>query len=297
MNEILISYIEDLRESIVTFNEALINVQNGSRDAEVVNNIFRVAHTIKGNSAAMSFTKIQSVMHTMEDLLAEVRSGARELTDDLVEVLFACHDFLEDSLDVVEKESSDASMNNDKLLARLTELRDGVAAPVPAPNTAAAVAKPGENSDSNSNANVNVNVEDIDLNVDMPIDLWELLDKNIQEGGYQAYRLEIKFLKDSGMKAVRAWMIFDRIDHSSILIYSNPPKIGENNFSTTGETPFESDSITAVILSETEISDLLSDLRDMADLESVEANKIKNEDIQAKIKYVNEQKKSYRRYA
>ncbi|MCL2099300.1 MAG: chemotaxis protein CheA [Oscillospiraceae bacterium] len=278
MEEILISYIEDLRESIVTFNEALMNVQGGSRDADDVNNIFRVAHTIKGNSAAMGFMKIQGVMHIMEDLLAEVRNNTREFTDELVEVLFACHDFLEDSLEAVERDSSDAGMDPDSLTARLSGLKTGGAAPKEAaapPAAAAAGPLTG----------------DFDLNINMPADLWEILYKNIQGGGYNVYKLDIKFMKNSSMKAVRAWMIFDRIEQSAIIVHSEPPRISESSFGTAGETAFDAETITAVIMCETEISELVSDLKEIADIESVETLKIANEDIQNKIVYINKQKK------
>ena len=274
MNEILISYIEDLRESIVTFNEALMNVQGGSRNADNVNNIFRVAHTIKGNSAAMGFVKIQSVMHIMEDLLSEVRQGSRSFTDSLVEVLFACHDFLEDSLEAVERESSDEGMNPDKLLAQLNDFKG-----VPVAGAAGPAASPA------------ARVPDIDLDIDMPAEMWEVLDRNIQNGGYNAYKLVIRFMRNSSMKAVRAWMVFDRIDQAGILAYSDPPKVVEGAFAASGETPFDADSITAVVLCDTEISELIDSLKNMSDIEGVEAQKMSNDDIQGKVRYIQSQKK------
>jgi two-component system chemotaxis sensor kinase CheA len=79
MNEILRSYVEDLRDSLMLFNEALMLLDQGSTDDETINRVFRVAHTIKGNSAAMEFFKVEKVMHTMEDILHEVREHKREL--------------------------------------------------------------------------------------------------------------------------------------------------------------------------------------------------------------------------
>ena len=289
MNDvILISYIEDLRESIVTLNEALMSVQGGSHDSEHVNNIFRAAHTIKGNSAAMGFMNIQGVMHSMEDLLAEVRNGTRELTDKLVVVLFACHDFLEDSLQAVERESTDESMNPDKLLSRLAEFKDNKDDKDDKASAAAAVPAAAQPEDGYQPAG---SPADIDLAVDMPTDLWELLDRNVQNGGYHAYKIDIKFLKNSSMRAVRAWMIFDLIENSSILLYSDPPRIGENDFAATGETAFENDVISAVVLCENEISGLVADLKEMADIEKVEASRMPNEDISDKVRYLRSQKK------
>lgn len=386
MNEILISYIEDLRDSIVTFNEALMSVQNGSRDGETVNSIFRVAHTIKGNSAAMNFIKIQKVMHTMEDLLAEVRTGSRELTDEMVNILFACHDFLEDCLEVVQNDSTDEAMDIDKLLKTLETIKsNGTASPVPVNSQTPQVSQINQinhgdkieqeiqevnevneinemkiNNINNENIkdikdvkdiknqkvreikkydetesevqqksskkfplnifmserfgqeNQNNPVQgkpetqasqipqinqitqnfvyDVDLGINMPPDLWELLNENIKNGGYSAYKMEIKFLKNSSMRAVRAWMIFDRIDHSGILIYSNPPKISDNNFTASGETLFDSEIIEAVILSDREISELVLDLRETPDIENVEAVRLSNEDIVSKVVFIKQQK-------
>ena len=272
MNEMLISYTEDLRDSIVTFNEALMSVQSGSRNGAILDSIFRVAHTIKGNSAAMNFSNVQKVMHTMEDILAEVRNGAKELTDDLVDVLFDCHDFLEDFLEVIQNDSTDKKMETDKIMERLNAIKNN---------------KNNKNGIIDSQQNL---VNDVDFGINMPPDLWELLNENTENGAYNAYRMKIKFMKNSLMKSVRAWMIFDRIDQSGILIYSNPAKIGDNNFSISGETPFEGDAIETVILSDRKIGELVSDLKETPDIDSVETVRLSNDDIKAKISFIKHQR-------
>jgi len=280
MNEILVAYTEDLRDSILTLSEALMKVQAGIRDKETVNGIFRVAHTIKGNSAAMGFDKVQKVMHTMEDILSEVRNGTRELTDEMTGALFACQDFLDDCLKTIESESSDEGMNTEKLLERLIVIKNKgseqqitqVAAEV-VPET-----KP-------------VSHRDADFFANTTADLWEFLAENIKDNKYSAYRLDIRFMKNSSMKAVRAWMIFDRIEKSGILTYSNPPRLSDSGFSSTGETPFNGDIIETIILCEREISDLAEDLRQTPDVESVEVKKILNDDIFKKVEFIKLQKK------
>jgi two-component system chemotaxis sensor kinase CheA len=279
MNEILSSYIEDLRDSIMIFNEALMNLQNGLRDKDTIDSIFRVAHTIKGNSAAMGFMKIFAVMHTMEDLLEDVRSGKREIGDEMVKVLFACHDFLEDCLAMVEGESSetDEGMDTENLLGRLTAIKNGGAPAAPAP--AAAASEPESEP-----------VQDVDIAVEMPPDLWEILHENIKNGGYNAYRLQITFMRNSSMKAVRAWMIFDRIDQSGVIVHSNPARLNDNSFGGSGETPFDGDVIEAVVLCEHDISELVDDLRDTPDIEYVEARKIAQDDIVQKVEFIKRQR-------
>ena len=199
MNEILVSYIEDLRDSILLFNESLINVQNGIKDSETINNIFRVAHTIKGNSAAMNFLKIQNVMHTMEDLLTDVRNGERELSDDIVEVLFACHDFLEDFLDVVQSQSSDESMDTDVLLKRLQDLKNNSKSGDKAAKEVAAEPEIKEAESATAIVSeVGGLMESMDLDIGMPIDIWEILEQNTKSG-MSAYKMNIHFMKNSSM--------------------------------------------------------------------------------------------------
>ncbi|MCL2096322.1 MAG: chemotaxis protein CheA [Oscillospiraceae bacterium] len=294
MNEILASYIEDLRDSILIFNDALMSLQGGARDKETIDSIFRVAHTIKGNSAAMNFEKIQAVMHTMEDLLEDVRTGARAIGEEMVDVLFACHDFLEDCLLMVESndspEESDEGMDTDSLLGRLKALKG-------APGVSSGTPPPAVKSNNISSGVVSdvpelPEITDVDMAMDMPADLWEILHENIRNGGYNAYKLEIKFLKNSSMKSVRAWMIFDRIEQSGIIVHSVPPRFNDSSFSSSsGErTRFDGDTITAMILCEREISDLVADLRETADIESVEARKISQEDIVRKVEFIKRQR-------
>ena len=143
MDEILSSYIEDLRDSLLLFNESLLDLQNGVSDKDTVNNIFRVAHTIKGNSAAMGFIKIEKVMHVMEDLLSEVRNGKRKITPRMTDLLFACHDLLEDFLGVIQSTSSDESMEVEALSNDLINEKNNGNDPAPAAKKPVAAAAPG----------------------------------------------------------------------------------------------------------------------------------------------------------
>lgn len=290
MNEILVSYIEDLRDILLLFNESLMKIQNGERTKEIIDNVFRVAHTIKGNSAAMNFTKIQKVMHNMEDLLSDVRSGTKELTDDITDVLFACHDFLEDCLEIVQQHESDESIDNEKLLSRLQTLKNGAPTPAPEAVKQAPAAAP-VNSDSDS-ASLGIYMPDkdhtpadIDLGVNMPPELWEVLNSNVKNG-YSAYKLDIYFMKNSSMKAVRAWMLFDVIDQYGILLHSRPERLQDNSFAEKGETPFDSDVIETVIISDREVSDLIAELKATPDIENVSARLLPKENIEKKLNYI-----------
>jgi two-component system chemotaxis sensor kinase CheA len=61
------AFVEESRALITELNNLLLELEKGN--VEVINSIFRIAHTIKGNSAAMGFDGLSELAHAIEDLL------------------------------------------------------------------------------------------------------------------------------------------------------------------------------------------------------------------------------------
>ena len=92
------TFLEELAEHVRVFNaELLLLEQNppAARREEAIHSLFRAAHSLKGAARAVSATGIEGVAHRLEDLLARIRDGKRELTPDLFRVLFAAADGFE----------------------------------------------------------------------------------------------------------------------------------------------------------------------------------------------------------
>lgn len=73
----------------------LLNLTSDS-DAEVINTIFRAAHSIKGGGGTFGFTEISDFTHGMETILDEMRNGSLAVTPEVVELLLASLDCLRD---------------------------------------------------------------------------------------------------------------------------------------------------------------------------------------------------------
>ncbi len=73
--EILIDFVSEAQENLDTIEVSLIELEQDPTDSELINNIFRPFHTIKGVSGFLSLKKINRLSHTTENLLDSARSG------------------------------------------------------------------------------------------------------------------------------------------------------------------------------------------------------------------------------
>ena len=85
-------------------------------------------------------------------------------------------------------------------------------------------------------------------------------------------------------------MIFDRIDQSAILMYSNPPRLTDSNINSTETPAFDANSINTVILCDHDINELMDDLSGTPDVEKVEINRIVANTIEEKAAFAYKQR-------
>ncbi|WP_135820084.1 chemotaxis protein CheA [Halostella litorea] len=99
MDEYVRDFVQESEEGITTLNNALLDLENDPDDDAAMDEIFRTAHTLKGNCGAMGFTDASDLAHAIEDLLDAVRAGDVEVTPTLMDRVFEGVDSLEAMLD------------------------------------------------------------------------------------------------------------------------------------------------------------------------------------------------------
>jgi two-component system chemotaxis sensor kinase CheA len=90
-------------EALDSMENALLKLSAGDADAELVNTIFRVAHSIKGGSATFGFTDVAGFTHTLETLLDQMRAGKRRVDASLVDTLLRSCDLMRDMLGATQQ--------------------------------------------------------------------------------------------------------------------------------------------------------------------------------------------------
>jgi two-component system chemotaxis sensor kinase CheA len=92
------TFFEESFEALDSMEAALLKLSAGDVDAELINTIFRVAHSIKGGSATFGFTDVAAFTHTLETLLDQLRAGKRQVSPGLVDVLLRSCDVMREML-------------------------------------------------------------------------------------------------------------------------------------------------------------------------------------------------------
>lgn len=109
MSKYLDVFIEETKEYLHDLNLSLLQLETNPKNSSVINEMFRLAHTIKGMAGTLGFEKIARLTHNMEDILEKIRSNKKVVDNNLVDILFKALDFLEDSLEVISKTGSEGS--------------------------------------------------------------------------------------------------------------------------------------------------------------------------------------------
>ncbi|UIP00081.1 chemotaxis protein CheA [Halobaculum sp. CBA1158] len=97
------AFVRESEEGITELNNSLLALESDPDDPEAMDAIFRTAHTLKGNAAAMGFGDFSGLAHAMEDLLDEVRGGDMTVSGDLMDRLFEAVDLLDAMLGEIDE--------------------------------------------------------------------------------------------------------------------------------------------------------------------------------------------------
>jgi len=116
-SEFLDVLMEDSMEALSDMETSLLELDNGGDDAELINTIFRGAHSIKGGSGMLGLEEIAGFTHLMETLLDQVREGNRKIDMPIIGLLLECVDALRGMFDALK----DGSGHDATLVANLKE--------------------------------------------------------------------------------------------------------------------------------------------------------------------------------
>ncbi|WP_423995633.1 ATP-binding protein [Halorubrum trapanicum] len=117
------AFVAEAEDGITDLNNALLALEADPEDAEAMDDVFRVAHTLKGNAAAMGYEDVSDFGHALEDLLDAVRQGDREVTPELMDLLFEGVDTVEAMVDEIA-DTGEVSTDPSDLESRLREMEE-----------------------------------------------------------------------------------------------------------------------------------------------------------------------------
>lgn len=129
MQEILEDFLVEAFELIEQIDHDLIELETRPDDLELLNSIFRVAHTVKGSSSFLNFDVLTKLTHKMEDVLNKARHGELQITPDIMDVVLESVDKMKTLLNCIRDNGNDTAIGMDiePICAKLAAVADGTA--------------------------------------------------------------------------------------------------------------------------------------------------------------------------
>ena len=129
MKEIMEDFLIEAFELIEQIDHDLVELEANPEDLELLNRIFRVAHTVKGSSSFLNFDVLTELTHHMEDVLNKARKGELKITPDIMDVVLESVDMMKGLLESIRDNGSDAAAGIDikNICASLTQISEGEA--------------------------------------------------------------------------------------------------------------------------------------------------------------------------
>jgi len=129
--DIVKEFLIESNENLDRLDRNLVELEKHPADREILADIFRTIHTIKGTSGFLAFPKLEAVAHGGENLLARLRDGELRLNPEITTALLALVDAVRQMLETIGANGSDGNNDYPELIARLKILQEGSAAPAP----------------------------------------------------------------------------------------------------------------------------------------------------------------------
>ncbi|MCD6459794.1 chemotaxis protein CheW [bacterium] len=111
--DLFIEFIAESNEHLTTVEDSVIELEKDTKNADIINKVFRAFHTIKGVSSFLNLADISKLAHTSETMLDLVRSGDMEFGNDVADITLESVDFLRNLLSLLEEQIA----NEGKLLS------------------------------------------------------------------------------------------------------------------------------------------------------------------------------------
>jgi two-component system, chemotaxis family, sensor kinase CheA len=149
MDDLLREFLTETNESLDTVDNQLVKFEQDPSDAKILDNIFRLVHTIKGTCGFLGLPRLEALAHAGETLMGKFRDGM-PVTAGAVTLILSSIDRIKEILAGLEATENEPEGTDEDLIEKLHAMAEGAhaaaaeveAAPVPAPVVAAPPVQP-----------------------------------------------------------------------------------------------------------------------------------------------------------
>lgn len=194
-------FIDESIEHLEGLTNHLLILETAPNNEEVIDEIFRAAHTIKGMSATMGFQTIADLTHHLENILDAIRAKEIRVNAQIIDQLFQAIDVLNEMVHDIAN-GGDGEKEINPLLEELNAIYSGEASD---PTITQSMEEPAAK------------------NIFPKLEAFEktIIQESLEQG-FHNYAIEVTLKEDSLLKGVRAFMVFEALEEFGEVIKSEP---------------------------------------------------------------------------
>jgi len=236
-------FFDEAAEYLQQLNENVLLLESNPGDEEIINAVFRAAHSVKGMAATMGFNKLTDLTHKMENILAKVRNKDMKINERIIDLLFNGLDYIKTLVDDIKSNGEEVT-NISNYLIELDKCLSSSMTTKESPQES----KIEMSSDFSSYLSLSEE-EETDLATKMKVTDF-------------IYQIEVRLERDCLLKNVRGYMILKKVQELGYLVKSNPSQkeIEDEDFGF---------SIYIILVSSMELDKIKGELEDIIDVEWV----------------------------
>src|SRR6185312_10599163 len=133
MDDLLREFVTETNESLDVVDVELVRFEQDPDNAKILDNVFRLVHTIKGTCGFLSLPRLEALAHAAESLMGKFRSGV-PASSEAVSLILLTIDRIKEILDALEREQREPEGSDNDLIADLEAMLEDIEAePAPRP--------------------------------------------------------------------------------------------------------------------------------------------------------------------
>jgi two-component system, chemotaxis family, sensor kinase CheA len=132
MDELLSEFLTETNENLDVIDVELVTLEKNPDNPGLIDNIFRLVHTIKGTCGFLGLPRLESVAHSAENILGKVRDGSMAATPEVISLVLEALDRIKGIMAELEANEAEPDGEDSELITRLDAMADGEEAPASA---------------------------------------------------------------------------------------------------------------------------------------------------------------------
>lgn len=117
-------FFQEMREVFEHIDSCILVLERTPGDLEIIKNLFREVHTLKGSSGVFGLREIADLTHHAEDLLDRMREGKLKPSEEVFSALLRCFDKLKEMMSAAEKKQNLGQFDNSDIIRQLCEFKE-----------------------------------------------------------------------------------------------------------------------------------------------------------------------------